>query len=166
MLNPVKLPVAIYLCLICLLLTCFVADRPNVQDQSLVERLQHTYVEALHSYICINRPNVSAWPEHHQWRCQRILCLCRQSSCSTVCNWSLAACTVMLIPSGLFDSSYKCKICELSQSALLYHVPYFSQHGKSGVLWHDVLVFFHTASSWRMLGLEEVKIVVTVHHQL
>lgn len=59
MLNPVKLPVAIYLCLICLLLTCFVADRPNVQDQSLVERLQHTYVEALHSYICINRPNVS-----------------------------------------------------------------------------------------------------------
>uniref|UniRef100_A0A8C3J6F7 Nuclear receptor subfamily 1 group H member 3 n=1 Tax=Calidris pygmaea TaxID=425635 RepID=A0A8C3J6F7_9CHAR len=33
------------------------ADRPNVQDQSLVERLQHTYVEALHSYICINRPN-------------------------------------------------------------------------------------------------------------
>ncbi|XP_060130307.1 oxysterols receptor LXR-alpha isoform X2 [Zootoca vivipara] len=33
------------------------ADRPNVQDQPLVERLQHTYVEALHSYICIHRPN-------------------------------------------------------------------------------------------------------------
>ncbi|XP_033004404.1 oxysterols receptor LXR-alpha isoform X2 [Lacerta agilis] len=33
------------------------ADRPNVQDQTLVERLQHTYVEALHSYICIHRPN-------------------------------------------------------------------------------------------------------------
>lgn len=38
-------------------------DRPNVQDQSLVERLQHTYVEALHSYICINRPNVSVSPD-------------------------------------------------------------------------------------------------------
>lgn len=55
--RPVMLPVAT-----CLLLTCFLADRPNVQDQSLVERLQHTYVEALHSYICINRPNVSVWP--------------------------------------------------------------------------------------------------------
>ncbi|XP_070787341.1 oxysterols receptor LXR-alpha isoform X2 [Pituophis catenifer annectens] len=33
------------------------ADRPNVQDQTLVEKLQHTYVEALHSYICIHRPN-------------------------------------------------------------------------------------------------------------
>lgn len=47
-----------------LLLTRFLVDRPNVQDQSLVERLQHTYVEALHSYICINRPNVSVTLEH------------------------------------------------------------------------------------------------------
>ncbi|XP_029438245.1 oxysterols receptor LXR-alpha isoform X4 [Rhinatrema bivittatum] len=35
----------------------FSADRPNVQDHRLVERLQQTYVEALHSYICIHRPN-------------------------------------------------------------------------------------------------------------
>nr|XP_033784315.1 oxysterols receptor LXR-alpha isoform X4 [Geotrypetes seraphini] len=33
------------------------ADRPNVQDHRLVEQLQQTYVEALHSYICIHRPN-------------------------------------------------------------------------------------------------------------
>nr|XP_033784312.1 oxysterols receptor LXR-alpha isoform X2 [Geotrypetes seraphini] len=35
----------------------FSADRPNVQDHRLVEQLQQTYVEALHSYICIHRPN-------------------------------------------------------------------------------------------------------------
>lgn len=40
-------------------LTVSLTDRPNVQDQALVEKLQHTYVEALHSYICIHRPNVS-----------------------------------------------------------------------------------------------------------
>ncbi|XP_039213871.1 oxysterols receptor LXR-alpha isoform X1 [Crotalus tigris] len=38
-------------------ISIFSADRPNVQDQTLVEKLQHTYVEALHSYICIHRPN-------------------------------------------------------------------------------------------------------------
>ncbi|XP_054827474.1 oxysterols receptor LXR-alpha isoform X2 [Eublepharis macularius] len=38
-------------------ISIFSADRPNVQDQPLVERQQHTYVEALHSYICIHRPN-------------------------------------------------------------------------------------------------------------
>lgn len=35
-----------------------------------------------------------------------------------------AACTVMLVPSGLFDSSCKCRVCELSQSAVLYRVPF------------------------------------------
>eukprot|EP00062_Callorhinchus_milii_P026850 gi/632989456/ref/XP_007883658.1/ PREDICTED: oxysterols receptor LXR-beta-like [Callorhinchus milii] len=34
----------------------FSADRPNVQDHELVERLQLPYVEALHSYLRINRP--------------------------------------------------------------------------------------------------------------
>ncbi|XP_005990993.1 oxysterols receptor LXR-beta isoform X2 [Latimeria chalumnae] len=34
----------------------FSADRPNVQDQELVERLQLPYVEALHSYTLIKRP--------------------------------------------------------------------------------------------------------------
>ncbi|XP_078540590.1 oxysterols receptor LXR-alpha [Lissotriton helveticus] len=34
----------------------FSADRPNVQDQAMVERLQQTYVEALRCYICIHRP--------------------------------------------------------------------------------------------------------------
>ncbi|XP_069765212.1 oxysterols receptor LXR-beta-like isoform X2 [Narcine bancroftii] len=32
------------------------ADRPNVQDHGLVERLQQPYVEALHSYLRIKRP--------------------------------------------------------------------------------------------------------------
>ncbi|XP_038620955.1 oxysterols receptor LXR-alpha isoform X2 [Tachyglossus aculeatus] len=32
------------------------ADRPNVQDQPQVEQLQHTYVEALHAYVSIHRP--------------------------------------------------------------------------------------------------------------
>ncbi|XP_038639724.1 oxysterols receptor LXR-alpha-like isoform X2 [Scyliorhinus canicula] len=34
----------------------FSADRPNVQDHQLVERLQQPYVEALHSYLRIKRP--------------------------------------------------------------------------------------------------------------
>ncbi|XP_069765213.1 oxysterols receptor LXR-beta-like isoform X3 [Narcine bancroftii] len=34
----------------------FSADRPNVQDHGLVERLQQPYVEALHSYLRIKRP--------------------------------------------------------------------------------------------------------------
>uniref|UniRef100_UPI00398EDA1A oxysterols receptor LXR-beta-like isoform X3 n=1 Tax=Pristiophorus japonicus TaxID=55135 RepID=UPI00398EDA1A len=34
----------------------FSADRPNVQDHELVERLQQPYVEALHSYLRIKRP--------------------------------------------------------------------------------------------------------------
>ncbi|XP_017502625.1 oxysterols receptor LXR-alpha isoform X3 [Manis javanica] len=33
------------------------ADRPNVQDQLQVERLQHTYVEALHAYVSIHHPH-------------------------------------------------------------------------------------------------------------
>ncbi|XP_060767117.1 oxysterols receptor LXR-alpha isoform X2 [Neoarius graeffei] len=33
------------------------ADRPNVQDHDLVEKLQQPYVDALHSYIRIKRPN-------------------------------------------------------------------------------------------------------------
>lgn len=35
----------------------FSADRPNVQDHDLVERLQQPYVDALRSYIMIKRPN-------------------------------------------------------------------------------------------------------------
>ncbi|RXM33311.1 Oxysterols receptor LXR-alpha [Acipenser ruthenus] len=35
----------------------FSADRPNVQDHDLVERLQQPYVDALHSYTKIKRPN-------------------------------------------------------------------------------------------------------------
>uniref|UniRef100_A0A7M4F8Q1 Nuclear receptor subfamily 1 group H member 3 n=1 Tax=Crocodylus porosus TaxID=8502 RepID=A0A7M4F8Q1_CROPO len=53
--NDLQLNDAEYALLIAI--NIFSADRPNVQDQALVERLQHTYVEALHSYICINRPN-------------------------------------------------------------------------------------------------------------
>lgn len=34
-------------------------DRPNVQDQLQVERLQHTYVDALHAYVSIHHPHVS-----------------------------------------------------------------------------------------------------------
>lgn len=37
----------------------FSADRPNVQDHGLVEALQQPYVEALSSYIRLNRPQVS-----------------------------------------------------------------------------------------------------------
>ncbi|CAI5763750.1 oxysterols receptor LXR-alpha isoform X1 [Podarcis lilfordi] len=53
--NELQLNDAEYALLIAI--SIFSADRPNVQDQTLVERLQHTYVEALHSYICIHRPN-------------------------------------------------------------------------------------------------------------
>uniref|UniRef100_A0A8C3HQC1 Nuclear receptor subfamily 1 group H member 3 n=1 Tax=Chrysemys picta bellii TaxID=8478 RepID=A0A8C3HQC1_CHRPI len=53
--NDLQLNDAEYALLIAI--NIFSADRPNVQDQSLVEKLQHTYVEALHSYICIHRPN-------------------------------------------------------------------------------------------------------------
>nr|XP_025046666.1 oxysterols receptor LXR-alpha isoform X2 [Pelodiscus sinensis] len=53
--NELQLNDAEYALLIAI--NIFSADRPNVQDQPLVERLQHTYVEALHSYICIHRPN-------------------------------------------------------------------------------------------------------------
>ncbi|XP_015281891.1 PREDICTED: oxysterols receptor LXR-alpha [Gekko japonicus] len=52
--NELQLSDAEYALLIAI--SIFSADRPNVQDQPLVERLQHTYVEALHSYICIHRP--------------------------------------------------------------------------------------------------------------
>nr|XP_032833897.1 LOW QUALITY PROTEIN: oxysterols receptor LXR-beta-like [Petromyzon marinus] len=34
----------------------FSADRPNVQDHQLVEKLQQPYVDALHAYTCIQRP--------------------------------------------------------------------------------------------------------------
>ncbi|XP_028650091.1 oxysterols receptor LXR-alpha isoform X1 [Erpetoichthys calabaricus] len=37
----------------------FSADRPNVQDHDLVERLQQPYVDALHAYIRIKRPKDS-----------------------------------------------------------------------------------------------------------
>lgn len=36
----------------------FSADRPNVQDHGLVEALQQPYIEALSSYIHLNRPQV------------------------------------------------------------------------------------------------------------
>ncbi|ETE72155.1 Oxysterols receptor LXR-alpha, partial [Ophiophagus hannah] len=52
--NELHLNDAEYALLIAI--SIFSADRPNVQDQTLVEKLQHTYVEALHSYICIHRP--------------------------------------------------------------------------------------------------------------
>lgn len=45
--------VRLYLCVFLSL------DRPNVQDHDLVEKLQQPYVDALHSYIRIKRPNVS-----------------------------------------------------------------------------------------------------------
>lgn len=45
------------------------------------------------------------------------------------------------------------------QRDVLYHVTKVSQQGKSGVLGHGVIfVFLHTAASWRMLGLEEVRV--------
>ncbi|XP_042308251.1 oxysterols receptor LXR-alpha isoform X2 [Sceloporus undulatus] len=53
--NELQLNDAEYALLIAI--SIFSADRPNVQNQHLVENLQHTYVEALHSYICIHRPN-------------------------------------------------------------------------------------------------------------
>lgn len=34
-----------------------------MQDQLQVERLQHTYVEALHAYVSINHPHVSLPPD-------------------------------------------------------------------------------------------------------
>ncbi|XP_062948569.1 oxysterols receptor LXR-alpha isoform X2 [Cynocephalus volans] len=40
-------------------ISIFSADRPNVQDQLQVERLQHTYVEALHAYVSIHHPHDS-----------------------------------------------------------------------------------------------------------
>ncbi|XP_062973577.1 oxysterols receptor LXR-alpha isoform X2 [Elgaria multicarinata webbii] len=60
--NELQLTDAEYALLIAI--SIFSADRPNVQDQPLVERLQHNYVQALHSYICIHRPNLlksSGW---------------------------------------------------------------------------------------------------------
>ncbi|EHB11128.1 Oxysterols receptor LXR-alpha [Heterocephalus glaber] len=39
-------------------ISIFSADRPNVQDQLQVERLQHTYVEALHAYVSIHHPHM------------------------------------------------------------------------------------------------------------
>ncbi|XP_008841800.1 oxysterols receptor LXR-alpha isoform X2 [Nannospalax galili] len=38
-------------------ISIFSADRPNVQDQLQVEKLQHTYVEALHAYVSIHHPH-------------------------------------------------------------------------------------------------------------
>ncbi|XP_060032460.1 oxysterols receptor LXR-alpha isoform X2 [Erinaceus europaeus] len=38
-------------------ISIFSADRPNVQDQLQVERLQHRYVEALHAYVSIHHPH-------------------------------------------------------------------------------------------------------------
>ncbi|XP_049635948.1 oxysterols receptor LXR-alpha [Suncus etruscus] len=38
-------------------ISIFSADRPNVQNQLQVERLQHTYVEALHAYVSIHHPH-------------------------------------------------------------------------------------------------------------
>nr|KAF6438409.1 nuclear receptor subfamily 1 group H member 3 [Molossus molossus] len=38
-------------------ISIFSADRPNVQDQLQVERLQHTYVDALHAYVSIHHPH-------------------------------------------------------------------------------------------------------------
>ncbi|KAM8815180.1 oxysterols receptor LXR-alpha isoform 2-T7 [Rhynchonycteris naso] len=38
-------------------ISIFSADRPNVRDQLQVERLQHTYVEALHAYVSIHHPH-------------------------------------------------------------------------------------------------------------
>uniref|UniRef100_UPI00398EEBD0 oxysterols receptor LXR-alpha-like n=1 Tax=Pristiophorus japonicus TaxID=55135 RepID=UPI00398EEBD0 len=53
--NELHLDDAEYALLIAINL--FSADRPNVEDHELVERLQQPYVEALHSYTRIKRPN-------------------------------------------------------------------------------------------------------------
>ncbi|XP_018615246.1 oxysterols receptor LXR-alpha isoform X1 [Scleropages formosus] len=52
--NDLHLDEAEYALLIAI--NIFSADRPNVQDHDLVERLQQPYVDALHSYIRIKRP--------------------------------------------------------------------------------------------------------------
>ncbi|KAL6113560.1 nr1h3 [Pungitius sinensis] len=53
--NDLHLDEAEYALLIAI--NIFSADRPNVQDHDLVERLQQPYVDALRSYISIKRPN-------------------------------------------------------------------------------------------------------------
>ncbi|KAJ8394923.1 hypothetical protein AAFF_G00040460 [Aldrovandia affinis] len=53
--NDLTLDEAEYALLIAI--NIFSADRPNVQDHDLVERLQQPYVDALNSYIRIKRPN-------------------------------------------------------------------------------------------------------------
>ncbi|KAJ8333981.1 hypothetical protein SKAU_G00413000 [Synaphobranchus kaupii] len=53
--NDLHLDEAEYALLIAI--NIFSADRPNVQDHDLVERLQQPYVDALNSYIKIKRPN-------------------------------------------------------------------------------------------------------------
>ncbi|XP_068612822.1 oxysterols receptor LXR-alpha-like isoform X3 [Brachionichthys hirsutus] len=53
--NDLHLDEAEYALLIAI--NIFSADRPNVQDHDLVERLQQPYVDALRSYIIIKRPN-------------------------------------------------------------------------------------------------------------
>ncbi|XP_056615035.1 oxysterols receptor LXR-alpha [Triplophysa dalaica] len=53
--NDLHLDEAEYALLIAI--NIFSADRPNVQDHDLVERLQQPYVDALRSYIRIKRPN-------------------------------------------------------------------------------------------------------------
>uniref|UniRef100_A0A8C7GQC1 Nuclear receptor subfamily 1, group H, member 3 n=3 Tax=Oncorhynchus kisutch TaxID=8019 RepID=A0A8C7GQC1_ONCKI len=53
--NDLHLDEAEYALLIAI--NIFSADRPNVQDHELVERLQQPYVNALRSYIMIKRPN-------------------------------------------------------------------------------------------------------------
>uniref|UniRef100_A0A8C5FZX1 Oxysterols receptor LXR-alpha n=1 Tax=Gouania willdenowi TaxID=441366 RepID=A0A8C5FZX1_GOUWI len=53
--NDLQLDEAEYALLIAI--NIFSADRPNVQDHELVERLQQPYVDALRSYILIKRPN-------------------------------------------------------------------------------------------------------------
>ncbi|XP_049574098.1 oxysterols receptor LXR-alpha [Syngnathus scovelli] len=53
--NDLQLDEAEYALLIAI--NIFSADRPNVQDHDLVERLQQPYVDALRSYITIKRPN-------------------------------------------------------------------------------------------------------------
>ncbi|XP_003969673.1 oxysterols receptor LXR-alpha isoform X2 [Takifugu rubripes] len=53
--NDLHLDEAEYALLIAI--NIFSADRPNVQDHDLVERLQQPYVDLLRSYIMIKRPN-------------------------------------------------------------------------------------------------------------
>ncbi|XP_006896763.1 PREDICTED: oxysterols receptor LXR-alpha isoform X2 [Elephantulus edwardii] len=53
--NELKLNDAEFALLIAI--SIFSADRPNVQNQLQVERLQHTYVEALHAYVSIHHPH-------------------------------------------------------------------------------------------------------------